>query len=95
MVTVIDVDFLYDIGYLNKVVDTVFPNHFLYLQIIKGQTTPLMNIFKSMNHSNCFICKEEKAYVSPAIRIVSMMTEFSFLQSNIEPIIDGGEEDWD
>lgn len=34
-------------------------------------------------------------YKSPCLRIIETKTEFSFLQSNTEPIIDGGEEDWD
>ena len=52
-------------------------------------------MYSRMEQNTCFICKQEKSYVSPAIRIVPMMTEFSFLQSNTEPIDDGGEQGWE
>jgi hypothetical protein len=48
-----------------------------------------------MEQMTCFVCKQEKTYISPAIRIVPMTTEYSFLTSNTETIIDGGEEGWD
>ena len=37
-----------------------------------------------------------KPYISPSLRVVPLTTEFSFLQSNLEPI-DGGDDpdiDW-
>ena len=35
-------------------------------------------------------------YSSPTLRIIDLCVESSFLQSNIEPIIDDGQEhDWD
>ena len=65
---------------------------------VKGLTTPLMallTLLNSMNQTDRYVRKQEKTYVSPAIRIVPMMTDFSFLQSNTEPIDDGGEQGWD
>lgn len=37
-----------------------------------------------------------KPYISPSLRVVPMTTEFSFLQSNLEPISggDGPDIDW-
>ena len=36
-----------------------------------------------------------RTYISPSIRVVPMTTEFSFLQSNLEPIDGGGDPDID
>ena len=49
-----------------------------------------------MEQKTCLVSKQEKTYLSPAIRIVPMTAEFSFLQSNTEHIDDDGQEHgWD
>ena len=48
-----------------------------------------------MNQTDFYVSKQEKTYVSPVIRIVPMRTEFSFLQSNLEPIGGGDDPDID
>ena len=61
-----------------------------------GPNHPLDGILNSMNQKVLIFSNEEKDYVSPAIRTMPVMTEFSFLQSNLEPI-DGGDDpeiDW-
>lgn len=48
-----------------------------------------------MEQNTCFIGKQEKTYVSPAVRILPMTTVLSFLQSNLEPIGGGDDPDID
>ena len=48
-----------------------------------------------MDQTDRIVSKQEKEYVSPAIRIVPMITGFSFLQSNLEPIEGGSDPDID
>ena len=39
---------------------------------------------------------QEKVYVAPAVRVIAPLYENSFLASNLEPIVDDGEEHgWD
>lgn len=39
---------------------------------------------------------QEEAYVAPAVRVIESLSENSFLASNLEPIVDDGEEHgWD
>ena len=48
-----------------------------------------------MKQTAYFVSNQDKEYVSPAVRITPMMTEFSFLQSNLEPIGGGDDPDID
>ena len=40
-------------------------------------------------------CEGVKPYISPSLRVVPITTEFSFLQSNLEPIGGGDDPDID
>ena len=78
--------------FLDLGTDNRIAPHFLYGLFPIGAREGL---YSRMEQKTCFICKQEKTYVSPAVRIIPMTTELSFLQSNTEPIDDGGEQGWD